>query len=161
MLRIRCASVQEKESLITELRKELRVSDEEHRELLNKVNEDGTIRRMRYFYKAFMHVCVLLHHQDITKNICRELRQAGGTPSGLHRGNRALYDAEPGPTAKRQRASHSIPSQSAGLQSPVMPSHSVPSAKWGPLSARGKKAKTVYSEYMHNIYRTLRSFFLL
>jgi hypothetical protein len=39
--------VQEKESLITELRKELRVSDEEHRELLNKVNEDGTIRRMR------------------------------------------------------------------------------------------------------------------
>ncbi|KAJ1290194.1 hypothetical protein BS78_02G224900 [Paspalum vaginatum] len=108
----------EKESLITELRKELRVSDEEHRELLNRVNEDGTIRRMR------------------------ELRQAGGTPSGLHRGSRALYDAEPGPTAKRQRPSHSIPSQSAGLQSPVMPSHSVPSAKWGPLSARGKKAKT-------------------
>ncbi|CAD6218710.1 unnamed protein product [Miscanthus lutarioriparius] len=108
----------EKESLITELRKELRVSDEEHRELLNKVNEDGTIRRMR------------------------ELRQAGGTPSGLHRGNRVLYDAEPGPTTKRQRASHSIPSQSAGLQSPMMPSHSVPSAKWGPLSARGKKAKT-------------------
>ncbi|XP_025803902.1 protein EMSY-LIKE 3-like isoform X2 [Panicum hallii] len=108
----------EKESLITELRKELRVSDEEHRELLNRVNEDGAIRRMR------------------------ELRQAGGTPSALHRGSRALYDAEPGPTAKRQRTSHSIPSQSAGLQSPVMPSHSVPSAKWGPLSARGKKPKT-------------------
>ncbi|OEL37076.1 Protein EMSY-LIKE 3 [Dichanthelium oligosanthes] len=108
----------DKESLITELRKELRVSDEEHRELLNKVNEDGTIRRMR------------------------ELSQAGGTPSALHRGSRALYDAEPGPTAKRQRTSHSIPLQSVGLQSPVMPSHSVPSAKWGPLSARGKKPKT-------------------
>ncbi|XP_062193816.1 protein EMSY-LIKE 3-like isoform X2 [Phragmites australis] len=108
----------EKESLITELRKELRVSDEEHRELLNKVDEDGTIRRMR------------------------ELRQGGGTQSGLHRGSRALYDAEPGSTAKRQRTSHSIPSQSAGLQSPVMPSHSVQSAKWGPLSAKGKKAKT-------------------
>jgi len=108
----------EKESLITELRKELRVSDEEHRELLNRVNEDGAIHRMR------------------------ELRQAGGTPSALHRGSRALYEAEPGPTAKRQRTSHSIPSQSAGLQSPVMPSHSVPSAKWGPLSARGKKPKT-------------------
>ncbi|CAL5087666.1 unnamed protein product [Urochloa decumbens] len=112
----------EKESLITELRKELRVSDEEHRELLNKVNEDGAIRRMR------------------------ELRQAGGTPSALYRGSRALYDAEPGPTAKRQRTSHSIPSQSAGFQSPVMPSHSVPSAKWGPLSARGKKPKTMPPE---------------
>ncbi|XP_062193820.1 protein EMSY-LIKE 3-like isoform X5 [Phragmites australis] len=112
----------EKESLITELRKELRVSDEEHRELLNKVDEDGTIRRMR------------------------ELRQGGGTQSGLHRGSRALYDAEPGSTAKRQRTSHSIPSQSAGLQSPVMPSHSVQSAKWGPLSAKGKKAKTMAPE---------------
>jgi hypothetical protein len=41
------ACAQEKESLISELRKELRVSDEEHRELLNKVNDDGAIRRMR------------------------------------------------------------------------------------------------------------------
>ncbi|KAK3133685.1 hypothetical protein QOZ80_6AG0539730 [Eleusine coracana subsp. coracana] len=106
----------EKESLITELRKELRVSDEEHRELLNRVNEDGSIRRMR------------------------ELRQGVVTPSGVHRGSRALYDAEPGP-AKKPRTSHLIPSQSASLQSPVMPSHSVPSAKWGPLSARGRRAK--------------------
>ncbi|XP_008651199.1 protein EMSY-LIKE 3 isoform X4 [Zea mays] len=117
----------EKESLITELRKELRVSDEEHRELLNKVNEDGSIRQMR------------------------ELRQAGGIPSGLHRGNRVLYDAEPGPTTKRQRASHSIPSQSAGLQSPMMPSHSVSSAKWGPLSARGKKAKMGEHELVYDM----------
>jgi hypothetical protein len=39
---------QEKESLITELRKELQVSDKEHRELLNKVNGDDIIRRIRY-----------------------------------------------------------------------------------------------------------------
>lgn len=110
----------EKESLISELRKELRVSDEEHRELLNKVNEDGAIRRMR------------------------ELRQGGGTPSGLHRGSRFLHDGEPGPTAKRQRPSHLMPSHSSGLQSPVMSSHSVPSSsKWGPSSAsRGKRAKS-------------------
>lgn len=38
---------QEKESLITELRKELRLSNEEHRELLGKVNADGVIRRIR------------------------------------------------------------------------------------------------------------------
>ena len=39
---------QDKEGLITELRKELRVSDEEHRELLTKVNADDIIRRIRF-----------------------------------------------------------------------------------------------------------------
>lgn len=39
--------IQEKEGLITELRKELRVSDDEHRELLTKVNSDDIIRRIR------------------------------------------------------------------------------------------------------------------
>lgn len=40
--------IQEKEGLITELRKELRVSDDEHRELLSKVNADDIIRRIRF-----------------------------------------------------------------------------------------------------------------
>lgn len=38
---------QDKESLITELRKELRVSDDEHRELLARVNSDDIIREIR------------------------------------------------------------------------------------------------------------------
>ncbi|XP_058214461.1 protein EMSY-LIKE 3-like isoform X5 [Rhododendron vialii] len=42
----------EKESLITELRKELRVSDEEHRDLLSRVNADDIIRRIREWRKA-------------------------------------------------------------------------------------------------------------
>ncbi|GLT96166.1 hypothetical protein SLE2022_138100 [Rubroshorea leprosula] len=37
----------EKEGLITELRKELRVSDDEQRELLSKVNADDIIQRIR------------------------------------------------------------------------------------------------------------------
>ncbi|KAI4348766.1 hypothetical protein L6164_009448 [Bauhinia variegata] len=37
----------EKEGLITELRKELRVSDDEHRELLTRVNADEIIHRIR------------------------------------------------------------------------------------------------------------------
>ncbi|RWW73246.1 hypothetical protein BHE74_00018896, partial [Ensete ventricosum] len=41
----------EKESLITELRKELRVSDKEHRELLSRVNADDIIRRIRSVHK--------------------------------------------------------------------------------------------------------------
>ncbi|GMN26591.1 hypothetical protein TIFTF001_001348 [Ficus carica] len=42
----------DKESLITELRKELRVSDEEHRELLSRVNADVTIHGIREWRKA-------------------------------------------------------------------------------------------------------------
>ncbi|XP_009631006.1 protein EMSY-LIKE 3 isoform X1 [Nicotiana tabacum] len=41
----------EKESLITELRKELRVSDDEHRDLLTKVNADNLIHRIREWRK--------------------------------------------------------------------------------------------------------------
>jgi len=39
---------QEKEEMITELRKELRVSDDEHRELLTKVNADDIILKIRF-----------------------------------------------------------------------------------------------------------------
>ncbi|KAG5250068.1 hypothetical protein OIU77_026390 [Salix suchowensis] len=42
----------EKESLITELRKELRVSDEEHRELLASVNSDDIIQRIRVWRRT-------------------------------------------------------------------------------------------------------------
>ncbi|KAL5808411.1 hypothetical protein ACOSQ3_029102 [Xanthoceras sorbifolium] len=42
----------EKEGLITELRKELRVSDDEHRELLTKVNADDIIKRIRDWRNA-------------------------------------------------------------------------------------------------------------
>lgn len=45
--------LQEKESLITELRKELRVSDQEHRELLNRVNADEVIQRIRFVSCSF------------------------------------------------------------------------------------------------------------
>ncbi|KAE8692535.1 Protein EMSY-LIKE 3 [Hibiscus syriacus] len=42
----------EKEGLITELRKELRLSDDEHRELLTKVNSDDIIRRISDWRQA-------------------------------------------------------------------------------------------------------------
>lgn len=42
----------EMESLITELRKELRVTDEEHRKLLSKVNSDDLIGRIREWRKS-------------------------------------------------------------------------------------------------------------
>lgn len=45
----------EKESLIAELRKELRVSDDEHRELSTMVNADDTVRRIREWRQAGGH----------------------------------------------------------------------------------------------------------
>ncbi|GAA0176445.1 hypothetical protein LIER_29437 [Lithospermum erythrorhizon] len=51
----------EKEGLITELRKELRVSDDEHRDLLNKVNADDVIRRIREWRTAGCPVVSIPH----------------------------------------------------------------------------------------------------
>ncbi|KAK4717891.1 hypothetical protein R3W88_016229 [Solanum pinnatisectum] len=45
----------EKESLISELRKELRLSSEHHREFLGRVNEDDVVRRIREWRISGMH----------------------------------------------------------------------------------------------------------
>lgn len=52
---------QEKESMITELRKELRVSDDEHRELLSSVHNDDIIKRirLRIFKANVIFLCIL------------------------------------------------------------------------------------------------------
>jgi hypothetical protein len=88
----------EKESLITELRKELRLSNEEHRELLGKVNSDEGIRRIR------------------------EWRQSGGMPHGMLNTGQAVHDPVPSPTVsasrKKQKISQSLQSQSFGGPTP-------------------------------------------
>ncbi|XP_042513483.1 protein EMSY-LIKE 3-like isoform X4 [Macadamia integrifolia] len=121
----------EKESLITELRKELRVSDEEHRELLGRVNADDIIRRIR------------------------EWRQAGGHQTGLLSNAQPVHDSIPSPSVsasrKKQKTSQSVPSLSLGAPSPslhpqtvagsMQPSSSA--AKRGAVvGARGKKPKS-------------------
>ncbi|MCD7449118.1 hypothetical protein HAX54_049480 [Datura stramonium] len=64
----------EKESLITELRKELRLSNEEHRELLARVNDDDVIRRIR------------------------EWRQSGGHQPGMLGAGQSVHDPIPSPS---------------------------------------------------------------
>ncbi|KAJ4848799.1 hypothetical protein Tsubulata_037236 [Turnera subulata] len=120
----------EKESLITELRKELRLSNEEHRELLSQVNADDVIRRIR------------------------EWRQAGGHQSGLVGTAQAVHDQIPSPSVsasrKKQKINASVPSQSFSGPSPAFhpqtgPASHQPSssaAKRGPVTAsKGKKQK--------------------
>ncbi|KAJ9158695.1 hypothetical protein P3X46_024256 [Hevea brasiliensis] len=122
----------EKESLITELRKELRLSNEEHRELLGQVNADDMIRRIR------------------------EWRQTGGLQSGMLGTGQAVHDPIPSPTVsvsrKKQKITSSVPSQSFGGPSPsfhpqaVSASHqpSSSTAKRGPVSgSKSKKQKPV------------------
>lgn len=88
----------EKESLITELRRELRISNEDHRELLGRVNADDVIQRVR------------------------EWRQAGGAQSIVLGANHVVEDQVPGPTSlpsrKKPKMNHSAPSQSFGAPSP-------------------------------------------
>ncbi|KAL4585792.1 hypothetical protein LXL04_010418 [Taraxacum kok-saghyz] len=123
----------EKEGLITELRKELRLSNEEHRELLGKVNSDDVIRRIR------------------------EWRQSGGVQSGMMNTGQAVHDPLPSPSVsasrKKQKINSSGPSQSFGVPSPsfhpqpVVPPPNQPSsssARRAPVSGstKGKNKKS-------------------
>ncbi|XP_028072939.1 protein EMSY-LIKE 3 isoform X5 [Camellia sinensis] len=116
----------EKESLITELRKELRVSDEEHRELLSRVNADDIIRRIR------------------------EWRKASRLQPGMLSSTQPVHDPVPSPTVsasrKKQKTSQSLASLSLVALSPALHPSMQPSSsalKRGPVSgARGKKPKS-------------------
>ncbi|CAA0820716.1 Protein EMSY-LIKE 3 [Striga hermonthica] len=109
----------EKESLITELRKELRLSNEEHRDLLSRVNSDETIRRIR------------------------EWRQSVERQASIHGASQgaAAHDPAPSPSIsasrKKQKGAPSLPSQSFGGPSPF---HPQPMAQMNqPLSSASKR----------------------
>lgn len=115
----------DKESLITELRKELRVSDEEHRELLSRVNADDIIRRIR------------------------EWRKARGLQPGMLNAAQPVHDPIPSPTVsasrKKQRTSQSVASLSLGAPSPALHPSMHPSSsalRRGPPGPRSKKPKS-------------------
>ncbi|XP_019428770.1 PREDICTED: protein EMSY-LIKE 3-like isoform X1 [Lupinus angustifolius] len=97
----------EKESLITELRKELRVSDEEHRELLSRVNSDDIIRSIREWRKA-----------------------SGGVHLGTVNNAQSVHDHISGPAVsasrKKQKTPQSAASLSLGAPCPVVHPHIQP-----------------------------------
>ncbi|XP_078170797.1 emsy N Terminus (ENT)/ plant Tudor-like domains-containing protein isoform X4 [Carex rostrata] len=94
----------EKESLITELRKELRVSDKEHRELLGRVNADDIIRRIR------------------------EWRQGGRAQTSLVGGVQPGMDPVPSPTVSASRKRQKTGSQPMASLSSVPTSMATPPA---------------------------------
>ncbi|XP_022729728.1 protein EMSY-LIKE 3-like isoform X2 [Durio zibethinus] len=116
----------EKESLITELRKELRVSDEEHRELLLRVNADDIIQRIR------------------------EWRTASGIQPGKLSTGQPVHEPIPSPTVsgsrKKQKTSQSVASLSMGAPSPALHPSMQPSSsalrRGPPPGTRSKKSKS-------------------
>ncbi|KAK4758146.1 hypothetical protein SAY87_019447 [Trapa incisa] len=91
----------EKEGLITELRKELRVSDEEHRELLSRVNADETIRRIR------------------------EWRKTSGIQPGMLNTSQPIREGLPSPaiSASRKKQKTSQPVASLSTRAPTAAQH--------------------------------------
>ncbi|KAJ4906469.1 Protein EMSY-LIKE 4 [Raphanus sativus] len=93
----------EKEGLITEMRKELRVSHEEHRELLARVNADDTIRKIRREKLKFLSIY----------SVEEEWRQSGGMQRNA--AAQVVHDTLPSPSAsasiKRHKPNQPIHSQ--------------------------------------------------
>ena len=148
--------------MITELRKELRLSNEEHRELLGRVNADDVIRRIRSALVetniVYLRVCFFSFNDNVPVNAIREWRQIGALQSSLLNTGQAAHDPVPSPTVsascKKQKMTQSVPSQSFGGPGPsppfhpqaVAPSHqpSSSAAKRGPvIGSKGKKHKPV------------------
>eukprot|EP00252_Welwitschia_mirabilis_P008892 TRINITY_DN21143_c0_g1_i1.p1 TRINITY_DN21143_c0_g1~~TRINITY_DN21143_c0_g1_i1.p1 ORF type:complete len:466 (-),score=108.16 TRINITY_DN21143_c0_g1_i1:214-1611(-) len=105
-----------KEGLISDLRKELRVSDTEHRELLAKVNMDSVIKQIRYWRQTGC-------HQPLFKSnvVSGAVPAYNSSVSGLQKKQQMSYGYQ-------QPSSH-IPSHSSAQlpSSPYVPSkHRVP-----------------------------------
>ncbi|CAA0829906.1 Protein EMSY-LIKE 3 [Striga hermonthica] len=104
----------EKEGLITELRKELRVSDDEHRELLTEVNADDLIRRIR------------------------EWREAGGSRNVAANGVNNLLQS---PTVSASRKRQKAPLSGNPFGTPSQPLHTqtmtTSASKRGPIQGIG------------------------
>ncbi|KAK8550633.1 hypothetical protein V6N12_039332 [Hibiscus sabdariffa] len=115
----------EKESLITELRKELRVSDEEHRELLLRVNADDMIRRIR------------------------EWRMASGLQPGMLSTSQPTLDPVPSPTVSgsckklKTSASFSMGAPSPALHPSMQKPSSSSSRRGLPPGAKSRKSKSL------------------
>ena len=133
--------------MITELRKELRVSDEEHRELLSRVNADEMIRRIRFvsliFFLQLTKSNFLANEVDL--NHVREWRKGNSFQSGAPQ---MVHDNAPSPAVsgsrKKQKTSQSMGPPSPALHPSMQPSSSA-LRRGGPPppGPKTKKPKTV------------------
>ncbi|KAL3624590.1 hypothetical protein CASFOL_031258 [Castilleja foliolosa] len=124
----------EKESLMTELRKELKLSNEEHRDLLSRVTADETIRRLRFcmcegiITKTNLErfpLAPLIADEKCKRNVTSRWRQSFGPQPGFHGVAQASHDSLPSPSVsasrKKQKMAPSLPTQSFTGPSPFHP----------------------------------------
>ncbi|KAL9233119.1 hypothetical protein vseg_008154 [Gypsophila vaccaria] len=88
----------DKEGLMTELRKELRVSDDEHRELLFNVDNDDTIRRIREWRQAGGHLNASHPINDVPSPTPSASRRRPRTLQPLHPNAAPMQPAPTVPT---------------------------------------------------------------
>ncbi|MED6133814.1 hypothetical protein PIB30_031711 [Stylosanthes scabra] len=126
----------EKEGLITELKKELRLSNEEHIELLSRVNADDVIRRIRAW------------------------RQTGGRQRRLGSSGPALHDSNPSPTvsAAHKKAKKKPSGATRSLGVPSSSFHPQPlTTPHQPSSSGPKRGSVIYQIKL--TFRRFISFF--
>nr|GMD67384.1 protein EMSY-LIKE 3-like isoform X1 [Ipomoea batatas] len=122
----------EQESLITELRKELRVSDEEHRELLSRVNADDIIGKIRH-----------------GKLQWRKRKASGFQPGMASGGLQPSHDQVPSSTSsshkkkKKSKASLPLVAPSPACNLSNKPSSSIP--KRGLSRTEGKNPQPIFA----------------
>ncbi|KAJ1269114.1 hypothetical protein BS78_07G185600 [Paspalum vaginatum] len=116
----------EKESLMSELRRELKVSDEEHRVLLNKVNEEEGVHRIR------------------------QSEQGGEMQYSLHHDSVSARNLGP---LKRRKKSHSIYGLPVGPQSPIIPPHAVAGNKADTMTPENIRWDSAYQTFRNPVSR--------
>lgn len=94
---------------MTDLRRELRVSDDEHREILTRVNADETIRRIRFVIMKIPVVgkyCYGILYTVMFYTVLyviREWRESGGHQTALLSTSQPIHDLLPSPTVSGSR----------------------------------------------------------
>ncbi|KAK9671578.1 hypothetical protein RND81_12G039900 [Saponaria officinalis] len=112
----------DKEGLITELRKELRVSDDEHRELLVSVNNDDTLRRIREWRQAGGHLNASHPINDVPSPTPSASRKKPRTLQPLHPHGASMQPAPTVPTvASRGRKPRQFPYSNQGAHETPIP----------------------------------------
>ncbi|KAG0571595.1 hypothetical protein KC19_VG025400 [Ceratodon purpureus] len=132
-----------KEGLMSDMRKELRVADEQHREMLGKVSHDETLRRIRQWRQTGEDLGMPLHHRDTSPSPA-----VSQSRKRYKIGNVAPILLPPVPLLKPvlqmlplgsggQGLSSGKKAWSKGVTDVIVPGRGTPAGTSGPASGRG------------------------
>ncbi|KAG0596228.1 hypothetical protein M758_UG234800 [Ceratodon purpureus] len=132
-----------KEGLMSDMRKELRVADEQHREMLGKVSHDETLKRIRHWRQTGEDPGISLHQRDISPSPAvsqSRKRQKVGNVAVVIPPPVPLLKPAPQtlPSASGGRGlSSGKKSRSKGVADVILPGRGAQVGTPGPVSGRG------------------------